>query len=61
MASSRSTPARLGAPGLINIHVFGGADGGPKDGVVGPGADHKGACDGKGIDYVEACFPDAEG
>ena len=45
------------APGVvIDIHTFG--NGGPKDGVVGPGAEKAGAdgCDGKGIDYVETCF-----
>jgi len=47
------------APGVVvDIHTFG--NGGPKDGVVGPGAEKAGAsgCDGKGIDYVEACFPE---
>ena len=44
-------------PGVvIDIHTFGNH--GPKDGVAGPGAEKAGAkgCDGKGIDYVEACF-----
>ena len=45
------------APGVVvDIHTFG--NGGPKDGVVGPGAEKAGAkgCDGKGMDYVETCF-----
>ena len=44
-------------PGVVvDVHSFG--NGGPKDGVAGPGAEKAGAkgCDGKGIDYVEACF-----
>lgn len=42
---------------VLDIHVFGGQNG-PKDGVVGPGAEKAGVkgCDGKGIDYVESCF-----
>ena len=51
----------LGA-GVYDVHVFGGhnhgATGGPKDGVVGA-QDHqpKLGCDGKGIDYIDACNP----
>jgi hypothetical protein len=44
-------------PGVVvDIHTFG--NGGPQDGVAGPGAEKAGAngCDGKGIDYVETCF-----
>ena len=46
----------LGA-GMLDVHIFGGNKG-PKDGVAGPGAEKAGAkaCDGKGIDYIEACF-----
>src|SRR6478735_11777449 len=41
--------------GIVDVHVPGA---GNKDGEVGPGADKAGAkaCDGKGIDYVDACF-----
>ena len=55
----------LGA-GVYDTHVFGGhndgAKGGPKDGVVGA-QDHqpKLACDGKGIDYIDACNPQLAG
>jgi hypothetical protein len=45
-------------PGLsVDIHTFGGQSG-PKDGTAGPGSDKAGAkaCDGKGIDYADACF-----
>ena len=45
----------LGA-GEVSIHTFGTAQGG-KDGEAGPqDRQPKLACDGKGIDYVEACF-----
>ena len=42
---------------MVDIHIFGGNNG-PKDGVAGPGVEKAGAkgCDGKGIDYAEACF-----
>jgi hypothetical protein len=47
------------APGvMIDVMTFGGNKGPGQDGVAGPGAEKAGAkaCDGKGIDYVEACF-----
>jgi hypothetical protein len=52
----------LGA-GVYDVHVFGGHNdgttGGPKSGVVGgPGSQRpEHACDGKGIDYIDACNP----
>ena len=45
-------------PGVVvDIHTF-GDHGGGQDGVAGPGAEKAGdrACDGKGLDYIEACF-----
>jgi len=45
-------------PGLsVDIHIFGNQSG-PKDGTAGPGSEKAGAkaCDGKGIDYADACF-----
>jgi hypothetical protein len=49
----------VGIPGVttIDVHTFGNQKG-PKDGEVGPGAEKAGAkgCDGKGVDYIEACF-----
>ena len=47
------------APGVVvDVKTFGGNKGPGKDGVAGPGAEKAGAkaCDGKGIDYIEACF-----
>ena len=46
-------------PGVVvDVYTFGGNKGPGKDGVAGPGAEKAGAkaCDGKGIDYIEACF-----
>jgi hypothetical protein len=46
-------------PGVVvDVHTFGGNKGPGHDGVAGPGAEKAGAkaCDGKGIDYIEACF-----
>jgi hypothetical protein len=47
------------APGVVvDVKTFGGGQGPGHDGVAGPGAEKAGdkACDGKGIDYIEACF-----
>jgi hypothetical protein len=47
------------APGVVvDVKTFGGNKGPGQDGVAGPGAEKAGGkgCDGKGIDYIEACF-----
>ena len=47
------------APGVVvDVKTFGGGKGAGHDGVAGPGAEKAGAkaCDGRGIDYIEACF-----
>ena len=47
------------APGvMVDVKTFGGNSGPGHDGVAGPGAEKAGdkACDGNGIDYIEACF-----
>jgi hypothetical protein len=43
---------------VVDVKTFGGNKGHGQDGVAGPGAEKAGAraCDGKGIDYIEACF-----
>jgi hypothetical protein len=50
-------PSLIGGQTGVQVHAFGGQSG-PKDGTVGPGSDKAGAkgCDGKGIDYLDACF-----
>ena len=43
---------------MVDVKIFGGNSGPGHDGVAGPGAEKAGdkACDGKGLDYIEACF-----
>jgi hypothetical protein len=56
--SNVAVPPGVELPATIDVHTFGNGAHGPKDGTVGQGAEAAGekGCDGKGIDYIEACF-----